>query len=110
NPSTQIDDRADDAMSGSALSERQVFAEFLRKALFRNRVQLLGGVIFAIGLPLIVRFGFTDLPIGRDVVYNTMIGSFFAVALGFLFFRRLIDYPGTEGIAYSVPVFAVTFG
>lgn len=109
NPSTQIDDRADDAMPGSALSGRQVFAEFLRKALFRNRVQLLGGVIFAIGLPLVVRFGFTDLPVGRDVVYNTMIGSFFAVAIGFLFFRRLIDYPGTEGIAYSVPVFAVTF-
>lgn len=110
NPSTQIDDRADDTISGSALSYRQIFAEFLRKGLFRNRVQLLGGVIFAIGLPLIVRFGFTDLPIGRDVVYNTMIGSFFAVALGFFFFRRLIDYPGTEGIAYSVPVFAVTFG
>lgn len=110
NPSTQIDDPTDETVPGSAMSSRRIFTEFLRRALFRNRVQLLGGIIFALGLPLIVRFGFTDLPIGRDVIYNTMVGSLFAVAFGFLFFRRLINYPGTEGIAYSVPVFASTFG
>lgn len=89
---------------------RDAFGDILRRALFRNRVQLLGGIFFATGVPLIVRFGFTDLPIDQDIVYNTIIGSLFAISFGFLFSRRLIDYPGTEGIAYSIPVFAVTFG
>lgn len=110
NPSAQIDDRAENASEKDAYGNRRALGEFMRMALFRNRVQLLGGVIFAIGLPLIVRFGFADLPIDQDVVYNTIIGSLLAMFFGFLFFRRLIDYPGTEGIAYSVPVFAVTFG
>lgn len=86
------------------------FADILRSALFRNRVQLLGGIFFAIGVPLIVRYGLTDLPVFQHVVYNTIIGSLLAIFFGLLFFRRLIDYPGSEGIAYSVPVFAVTYG
>lgn len=110
NPGAHISDHAKVTSSEEALGYRDAFADILRRALFRNRVQLLGGISLAIGLPLITRFGLTDLPLSQDVVYNTIVGSLFAISFGFLFFRRLIDYPGTEGIAYSVPVFAVTFG
>lgn len=92
------------------MRSREAFGEILRKALFRNRVQLTGGIIFAIGLPLAIRFEFTDLPIAHDGIYHTSVGSLVAIIFGFLFFRRLIEYPGTEGISYPVPVFAVTFG
>ena len=110
NPGAHIDDHAKETSSGGTLGYRDAFGDILRRALFRNRVQLLGGIFLATGVPLIVRFGFTDFPIDQDIVYNTIIGSLFAISFGFLFSRRLIDYPGTEGIAYSIPVFAVTFG
>ncbi|MEP2760977.1 sugar transferase [Parvibaculum sp.] len=93
------------------LSERSsILTEMFRKALFRNRVQLVGGILFAIGTPLIFRFGFDQLPINSSALSNTIVGSIFALTCGFFFFRRLIDYPGTEGIAYAIPIFAVTYG
>ncbi|MBX3504003.1 MAG: sugar transferase [Parvibaculum sp.] len=110
NTSAHIEDSPEDSAPKASAQERRSFRQFLQEALLRNRVQLLGGILFAIGVPLIVRFGFDDLPIGRNVISNTVAGSIVALVFGYLFFRRLINYPGTEGIAYSVPVFAATFG
>lgn len=86
------------------------FTGFIRRALFKNRVQLLGGIIVAVLLPLALRFDLGDVPLSQSSMTNTIIGSAFALTLGFFFYRRLLDYPGTEGISYSVPVFALTYG
>src|SRR5690606_6579066 len=58
----------------------------------------------------IFRFGIENVPISDATLLNTIVGSLFALTTGFFFFRRLIDYPGTEGIAYAIPVFALTYG
>lgn len=85
------------------------FAGFIRRALFKNRVQLLGGIIVAVLLPLALRFDLVDVPLSQSSLTNTIIGSTLALTLGFFCFRRLLDYPGTEGISYAVPVFALTY-
>ncbi len=82
----------------------------LRRTVFRNRIQLLGGVLFAVLLPLVLRFNLADVPLTQSSLTNTMVGATFALTLGFFFYRRLRDYPGTEGISYAVPVFALTYG
>ena len=108
-------DRADTINTGTdaALPEVErrdrTRAGFLRRSIFRNRVQLLGGVLFAILLPLVFRFNLFDVPLTQSSLTNTIIGAAIALTLGFLFYRRLTDYPGTEGISYAVPVFALTY-
>lgn len=86
------------------------FTGFIQRALFKNRVQLLGGIIIAVLLPLALRFDLDDVPLSQSSLTNTIIGSTLALTLGFFFFRRLIDYPGAEGISYAVPIFALTYG
>jgi lipopolysaccharide/colanic/teichoic acid biosynthesis glycosyltransferase len=93
-------------LGDSKLPLRNIF----RKLLLRNRFHLLGGMLFAVALPLVVRFGLEDLPLNSSSLSNTTVGSLFAITLGFFFFRRMIDFPGTEGISYSVPIFAATYG
>lgn len=110
NTDTRIQEGEMKAAADQQPSRRHAGAQLLRSALFRNRVQLLGGAFFAIALPVLVRFGLDDVPIGSGSLSNTIVGSLFALTCGFFFFRRLIDYPGTEGIAYAVPVFAATYG
>lgn len=110
NAKSEIQKETLEPASDNLTGKSSVLTEMFRKALFRNRVQLVGGVLFAIGIPLIFRFGFDQLPINSSALSNTIVGSIFALTCGFFFFRRLIDYPGTEGIAYAIPIFAVTYG
>ena len=88
----------------------RTLAGFLRRSIFRNRVQLLGGVFFAVLLPLVFRFDLVAVPLTQSALTNTIAGATIALMLGFFFYRRLTDYPGTEGISYAVPVFALTYG
>lgn len=92
------------------MKETSGLRETIRLGLLRNRVQLLGGALFAVLMPLLFRFDIGNVPISAATLSNTAVGSLFALTAGFFFFRRLIDYPGTEGIAYALPVFAVTYG
>ncbi len=93
-------------------SERRdrTLAGFLRRSIFRNRFQLVGGAFFAVLLPLIFRFDLANVPLTQSSMANTIVGSVFALTFGFFFYRRLIDYPGTEGISYAIPVFALSYG
>lgn len=88
----------------------QTFVGFLRRSLFKNRIQLLGGIFVSVLLPLIFRFDLGDVPLTQSSLTNTILGASVALTLGFFFYKRLLDYPGTEGIAYAVPVFAATYG
>ncbi|MBX3493424.1 MAG: hypothetical protein KF899_10700, partial [Parvibaculum sp.] len=108
-------DRADTIGAGTTAGTEagwrdRTLAGFLRRAVFRNRVQLLGGVLFAVLLPLVFRFDLVAVPLTQSALTNTIVGATFALTLGFFFYRRLLDYPGTEGISYAVPVFALTYG
>ncbi|MFN4228316.1 sugar transferase [Parvibaculum sp.] len=110
NAKSEIPKDAFEPTSDNLPGRSSALTEMFRKALFRNRVQLLGGIVFAIVLPLLLRFGFDDVPISSSALSNAIVGSIFALISGFFFFRRLIDYPGTEGIAYAIPIFAATYG
>ena len=101
---------ADAAAQAEADRRDRTLAGLLRRAVFRNRVQLLGGILFAVLLPLVFRFDLADVPLTQSSLTNTVIGATIALTLGFFFYRRLLDYPGTEGISYAVPVFALTYG
>lgn len=104
-------DRGTDATAQMRLERRdRSLAGSLRRAFFRNRVQLLGGILFAVLLPLVFRFGPVAVPLPHSSLTNTIAGATIALTLGFFFYRRLTDYPGTEGISYAVPVFALTYG
>ncbi len=108
-------DRADTMGTGTTAGteagwQDRTLAGLLRRAVFRNRVQLLGGVLFAVLLPLVFRFGPVAVPLTQSALTNTIVGATIALTLGFFFYRRLLDYPGTEGISYAVPVFALTYG
>ncbi|MFA7637803.1 MAG: sugar transferase [Parvibaculum sp.] len=102
--------QADNLGHRIVMGERSNLREMIRHSLLRNRVQLLGGAIFAILMPLLFRFGIEGVQTSEATLSNTTVGSLLALTAGFFFFRRLIDYPGTEGIAYAIPVFAVTYG
>ena len=80
-----------------------------RQMLFKNRVQLAGGLLFAVLLPVALRFNLTEVPLTQSSLTNTIAGTTVALIVGFLFFRRLSDYPGTGGISYAIPVFALTY-
>lgn len=95
---------------GELENHARSFGGFFRRLLTRNRFYLLGGVLVAVLVPLVLRFGIDGLPLNSSSLSNTAVGSFFAIVIGFFFFRRLIDFPGTEGISYSVPIFAATYG
>src|SRR5690606_12609665 len=85
-------------------------ASFLQRLVFRNRLQLIGGAVFAILLPLILRFDMRNLSFDHPAISNAALGSLLAMTIGFLCFRRIINFPGTNGTAYSVPIFALTYG
>ena len=65
--------------------------DFFRQLLFKNRVQLAGGLLFAVLLPVALRFNLTEVPLTPSSLTNTIIGTAIALIAGFLFFRRLSD-------------------
>ncbi|PKP70570.1 MAG: hypothetical protein CVT83_03570, partial [Alphaproteobacteria bacterium HGW-Alphaproteobacteria-5] len=81
----------------------------IRQVLFKNRMQLAGGLLFSVLLPVALRFNLTEVPLTQSSLTNTIAGTTVALIVGFLFFRRLSDYPGTGGISYAIPVFTLTY-
>jgi lipopolysaccharide/colanic/teichoic acid biosynthesis glycosyltransferase len=70
--------------------------------LSRSRVQLLGGLLLAVGLPA--------LPAGDALSANAMLGSTAALVLGYGVLRRLSTFPGVDPRTYATPVLALTYG
>ncbi|MDO9126128.1 MAG: hypothetical protein Q7U42_04610, partial [Parvibaculum sp.] len=82
----------------------------LKSALLKQRTHLLGGVLFAVVLPVLLRFDLLEMPLTSLSLNNTIIGATVAMTVGFFIFGRLASYPGTDGISYSVPVFMLSYG
>lgn len=83
--------------------------DIFRQVLFKNRVQLAGGLLFAVLLPVALRFNLTEVPLTQSSLTNTIAGTTVALIAGFLFFRRLSNYPGAGEISHAIPVFALAY-
>jgi len=77
----------------------------------RIRVQLLGGMLFAVVMPALVRWPSTSLiPVsGLSGLQSAVLGSFLALLVGYWALRQFIDYPGVQATQYIFPVFAASY-
>ncbi len=74
------------------------------------RVQLLGGLAFAVGLPYLIFMMRYQTVFPHGNVQNTILAAIVAHFLGYLIYRRLGSFPGTAASRYILPTFAVTYG
>ncbi len=77
----------------------------------RQRVQLSGGILAAVLLPWLARHDLSVLEhLTRTSQFNSMIGVFCAVLIGYYLFRQLTKYPGIITTAYILPTFLFSYG
>lgn len=81
-----------------------------RHPLSRRRYQLLGGLAFAIGLPLLVRMAADPAVLFSRNHQVTIIAAAFAHCLGYLTYRRLGTFPGVSASSNILPTFALAYG
>lgn len=81
----------------------------LLRPLARVRYQLLGGLLFAVLLPALLRNQF-ELRSTMGSLENSVFGTAVALVLGAYVLRRMLPYPGVQGISYILPTFAATYG
>ncbi|MEO0883498.1 MAG: sugar transferase [Pseudomonadota bacterium] len=78
--------------------------------LTRRRYQVLGGFLFAAVLPGIIYL----LAGGRSNTgasyHNTLLGSLFAVALGFLIYQKVTTIPRASAVTKIIPIFVGVYG
>ncbi len=76
-----------------------------------RRVQLLGGLTFAILLPALVRVLEGGIGILSEAnMRTTLIAAICAHILGYATYRRLGAVPGIAGAGYILPTFALAYG
>lgn len=81
-----------------------------RHFLSRRRYQVLGGLIVAVGLPVLVRMVVaweTMLTVNTQLTIAAAIVAHFC---GFLIYKRLDSFPGTTGFSTILPAFALSYG
>jgi len=81
-----------------------------RHRFLRVRYQLLGGLMFAVVLPVLLRMLDGSWIITAETTQNTVLAAVFAHILGFLAFRRLGSFPGVAAAGFILPTFALTYG
>ena len=73
------------------------------------RFQTLGGLLFALVVPLLLRpANFLNLTI-RDNELNTLMGAMLAVFIGYVMTRRLSNYPSVNAGSYVFISFSVSY-
>lgn len=80
------------------------------RLLLRNRFQLLGGLLFAIGIPLLVRMAFEPKVIFSINHQVTITAAIIAHLSAFVLYRRLGVFPGAAASSVILPTFALTYG
>ena len=78
-------------------------------ALARIRYQLLGGLIFGVIAPIILRGRFERLPDKIANYDNSLIGCLCALLIGYMMFRKVTALPGAGGVVNVVPVFLSSY-
>ncbi len=81
-----------------------------RHPLQRKRYQILGGLLFAIGLPLVIRLAFDPRLILTDNLQITVMAAAVAHVAGYFVYRRLGAFPGVAATGAILPTFALTYG
>ncbi len=81
-----------------------------RHRFLRLRYQLLGGLLFAIALPVLLRSLGSLSILTASTTQNTVLAAFVAHVLGFLAFRRIGSFPGVAAAGFILPTFALTYG
>lgn len=78
--------------------------------LMRVRFQLLGGVLFAIGVPLALRVVFVPEVIFSVNHQVTILAALVAHLTGYFAYRRIGVFPGVAAAGAVLPTFALTYG
>lgn len=81
-----------------------------RHLLQRKRHQILGGLFFAIGIPLFLRIAFEPRVIYTSNYQVTITAAAVAHVLGYFVYRRLGAFPGVAATGAILPTFALTYG
>jgi len=99
-------------LTGSAKPRRG--ARELFRAIFEHaRVQVVCGLVVAIVLPAVGRWGpslFGDVSTVRDNALGTLIGASAALIVGFLALRQIRSFPEVNSAAYVFWAFAASYG
>ncbi|MER8639770.1 sugar transferase [Mesorhizobium sp. M1273] len=81
-----------------------------RHLLLRMRFQLLGGLTFAILMPAVLRLSFDQQAIWSSNMQVTIFAAFVAHTTGYLFYKRIGNFPGVAAAGYILPTFGLTYG
>jgi lipopolysaccharide/colanic/teichoic acid biosynthesis glycosyltransferase len=76
----------------------------------RMRVQLLGGLLFAVVLPAFGRWQFDIVRIQYGAADNALIGTAIAVIVGYVILRKFAAFPGVQAVSYVLPAFLTAYG
>jgi lipopolysaccharide/colanic/teichoic acid biosynthesis glycosyltransferase len=81
-----------------------------RHLLLRMRFQLLGGLTFAVLIPALIR-----MSIGFGAIYSsnmqvTIVAAIIAHITGYMFYRRIGNFPGVAAAGHILPTFALAYG
>lgn len=81
-----------------------------RHLLLQMRFQLLGGLIFAILLPALIRMSVDPRVIWSSNMQATIFAAFVAHTTGYMLYKRIGNFPGVAAAGYIFPTFALTYG
>jgi lipopolysaccharide/colanic/teichoic acid biosynthesis glycosyltransferase len=76
----------------------------------RMRLQLGGGILFAVLLPWLWRMQLVQDNADLAGLESATIGTFIALVGGYYSFRRLSRYPGVRASYHILPIFSVSYG
>lgn len=78
--------------------------------LLRIRYQLVGGLLFAIGIPLFIRMMYIPEVLSNSNHQVTVSAATIAHLTGYMIYRRLGTYPGVAAAGAILPTFALSYG
>ncbi|WP_339760480.1 sugar transferase [uncultured Hoeflea sp.] len=78
--------------------------------LLRVRYQLLGGLAFALGIPLLLRMASVPEVLSNSNHQITIAAAAIAHIMGYVLYRRLGTFPGVAAAGAILPTFALTYG
>lgn len=81
-----------------------------RHLVHRVRFQLLGGLAFAIFLPVLTRISFDSSILYYTNLQITILAGIVAHTIGYFAFRRIGNFPGIAASGYIFPTFALSYG
>ena len=92
-----------------AAKSQQSLMSKIAYSVTRIRYQLGGGLLLAVVLPAILRGNLETFPDQIANYDNSLIGTFAALLLGFIFFRKVTALPGSSAFANILPAFLTSY-